>query len=94
MTTTLLFSIIPVSGMISQKSKPSAAPRAANQHDLHTEPSILTESIDHSDSGTLYGGIDMAADDFYRVYTTNFKKPPQVGSLIPRKPSGHSGGPK
>ena len=38
--------------------------------------------------------IDMPAEDIHSVHTTNFRKSPTVGSLIPRKPSGNPGGPK
>ena len=72
------------------KSKPSAASRGAYQHDMHVEPSNLAEPMDHSDSGTIYGGIDMPANKFYRVHTTNFQKAPPVGSLTPRKHSSTS----
>ena len=65
------------------KSRPSPASRAAYQHDQHDHP----YHQDYSSSGTTYGGIDMPAEEFYQVHTTNLNKPPNVSTLTPRKPT-------
>ena len=68
------------------KSRPSPASRAAYQHDLsHDHPDNLNPQ-DYSSSGTTYGGIDMPAEEFYQVHTTNLNRPPIVSTLTPRKP--------
>ena len=72
----------------SLKQKSSVALRAAYQHstsgvDFEEEE----DEPEYADSGSLFGGIDMPADDFYRTNTTNFKRSPHAQSLIPRKPS-------
>ena len=36
--------------------------------------------------GTTYGGIDMPAEKFYQVHTTNLNRPPTVSNRTPRKP--------
>ena len=40
-----------------------------------------------SSSGTTYGGIDMPAEEFYQVHTTNLNRPPSVSTITPRKPT-------
>ena len=37
-------------------------------------------------SGTTYGGIDMTAEEFYQVHTTNLNRPPSVSTLASRNP--------
>ena len=79
------------------KSTLSAASRAVYQHDSPDyNPSSYPshESTDHADTGTITGGIDMPAEDFYRIHTTTFRETPPVGFFIPRKPSGSPCGPK
>ena len=65
------------------QSMPSPASRAAYQHDLshdqHDNP--------YSSSGTTYGGIDMPAEEFYQVHTTNLNRHPNVSTITPRKPT-------
>ena len=65
------------------KSRPSPASRAAYQHHQHENP----YPQDYSSSGTTYGGIDMPAEEFYQVHTTNLNKPPNVSTITPRKPT-------
>ena len=52
---------------------------------------LLTSMTTHIDlyysSGTTYGGIDMPAEEFYQVHTTNLNRPPNVSTLTPRKPT-------
>ena len=55
--------------------RPSPASRAAYQHELSPDP------------GTTYGGIDMPAEEFYQVHTTNLNRPPNVSTITPRKPT-------
>ena len=42
---------------------------------------------DYSSTGTTYGGIDMSAEEFYQVHTTNLNKRPTVSTITPRKPT-------
>ena len=80
-------------------SKPSLASRAAYQHELYPDqhdnpyPQDYSSSgttyggiQDYSSSGTTYGGIDMPAEEFYQVHTTNLTRPPSVSTIPPRKP--------
>ena len=75
------------------KSRPSPASRAAYQrelsHDQHDNPSLQ----DYYSSGTTYGGIDMPAEEFYQVHTTNLNRPPNVSTITPRKSSPPPGSP-
>ena len=67
-------------------SKPSPASRAAYQHDLSHDQHDNPYPQDYSSSGTTYGCIDMPAEEFYQVHTTNLNRPPSVSTLTPRKP--------
>ena len=68
------------------KSRPSPASRAAYQHDLSPDHRDKPYPQDYSSSGTTYGGIDMPAEEFYHVHTTNLNRPPNVCTLTPRNP--------
>ena len=68
------------------KSRPSPASRAAYQHDLSPDHPDHLYPQDYSSSGTIYGGIDMTAEEFYQVHTTNLNRPPTVSTLTPRSP--------
>ena len=68
------------------KSRPSPASRAAYQHDLSPDHPGKLYPQDYSFSGTTYGGIDMPAEEFYQVHTTNLNRPPTVSTLAIRKP--------
>ena len=70
----------------NQKSRPSPTSRAAYQHDLSPDHHDYLYPQDYSSSGTTYGGIDMPAEEFYQVHTTNLNRPPTVSTLTPRKP--------
>ena len=70
----------------SQKSRPSSTSRAAYQHDLSPVHHEYLHPQDNSSSDTTYGGIDMPAEEFYQVHTTNLNRPPTVSTLTPRKP--------
>ena len=52
-------------------------------HDMHDNP----YPQDYSSTGTTYGGIDMPAEEFYQVHTTNLNRPPNVSIITPRKPT-------
>ena len=67
-------------------SRPSPASRAAYQHDLSHAQHDTPYPQDYSSSGTTYGDIDMPAEEFYQVSTTNLNRPPSVSTLTPRKP--------
>ena len=69
------------------KSKPSPASRAAYQHELSLDQHDNPYPQDYSSSGTTYGGIDMPAEEFYQVHTTNLNRPPHVSTITPRKPT-------
>ena len=69
------------------KSRPSPASRAAYQHDLSPDQHDNPYPQDYSSSGTTYGGIDMPAEEFYQVHTTNLNRPPNVSTITPRKPT-------
>ena len=68
------------------KSRPSQASRAAYQHDLSHDYPDIPYPQDYSSSGTTYGGIDLPAEEFYQVHTTNLNKPPNVSTITPRNP--------
>ena len=68
------------------KSRPSPAFRAAYQHDLSHDHPDIPYPQDYSSSGTTYGGIDLRAEEFYQVHTTNINRPPNVSTITPRKP--------
>ena len=70
----------------TQKSKPSPTSRAASQHDLSPDHHDYLHPQDCSSSDTTYGGIDMPAEEFYQVHTTNLNRPPTISTLTPRKP--------
>ena len=57
------------------KSRPSQASRAAYQHDLSPDHPENFYPQEYSSSGTTYGGIDMPAEEFYEVHTTNLNRP-------------------
>ena len=69
------------------KSRPSPASRAAYQHELSHDQHDNPYPQDYSSSGTTYGGIDMPAEEFYQVHTTNLNRPPNVSTITPRKPT-------
>ena len=68
-------------------SKPSPASRAAYQHALSPDQYDNPYTPDYSSSGTTYGGIDMPAEEFYQVHTTNLNRTPNISTLTPRKPT-------
>ena len=68
-------------------SKPSPASRAAYQHPLSPDQHDNPYPQDYSSSGTPYGGIDMPAEEFYQVHTTNLNRPPSVSTITPKKPT-------
>ena len=67
-------------------SKPSPASRAAYLHELSHDQHDNPYPQDYSSSGTTYGGIDIPAEEFYQVHTTNLNRPPSVSTITPRKP--------
>ena len=67
-------------------SMPSPASRAAYQHELSPDQHVNHYPQDYSSSGTTHGGIDMPAEEFYQVRTTNLSSPPSVSNITPRKP--------
>ena len=69
------------------KSRPSPASRAAYQHELSHDQHGNPYPQDSSSSGTTYGGIEMPAEEFYKVHTTNINRPPNVSTITPRKPT-------
>ena len=69
------------------KSRPSPASRAAYQHELYHDQHDNSYPQDYSSSGTTYGGIDMPAEEFYQVHTTNLNRPPNVFTITPNKPT-------
>ena len=68
------------------KSRPCLASRGAYQHELSHDKHDNPWPQDYSSTGTTYGGIDMPAEEFYQVHTTNLTRPPTVSTLTPRKP--------
>ena len=69
------------------KSRPSPASRAAYQHELSYDQHDNPYPKDYSSTGTTYGGIDIPAEEFYQVHTTNFNRTPNVFTITPRKPT-------
>ena len=69
------------------KSSPSPASRAAYQHELSPDQHDTPYPQDYSCTGTTYGGIDMPAEEFYQVHTTNLNRPPNASTITPRKPT-------
>ena len=67
--------------------RPSPASRAAYQHELSHDQHDNPYPQDYSPSGTTYGSIDMPAEEFYQVHTTNLNRPPNVSTITPRKPT-------
>ena len=67
-------------------SRHSPASRAAYHHDMSPDHSDHHYPQDYSSSDTTYDGIDMRAEEFYQIHTTNVNRPPTVSSLTPRKP--------
>ena len=63
------------------KSRPSPASRAAYQQQLSHDQHDTPYPQDYSSSGTTYGGIDMPAEEFYQVHTTNLNRPPTVSTI-------------
>ena len=66
------------------KCMPSPALRAAYQHELSHDQHDNPYPQDYSSIGTSYGGIDMPAEEFYQVHTTNLTRPPNVSTISPR----------
>ena len=66
------------------KSRPSPASRSAYQHELSHDQHDNPYPQDSSSTGTTYGGIDMPAEEFYQVCTTNLNRPPNVSTLTPK----------
>ena len=64
------------------KSRPSPASRAAYQHELSPDQQDNLYPQDSSSTGTAYGGIDMPAEEFYQVHTTNLNRPPNVSTTF------------
>ena len=85
MTTTSLYSKMHVYDS-THTSKPSPASRAAYKHELSPDQHVNPYPQDYFSTGTTYGGIDMTAEDFYQVHTTNLNRPPSVSTITPRKP--------
>ena len=69
------------------KSRPSPASRAAYLHELSHDQHDNPYLQDNSSTGTTYAGIDMPAEEFYQVHTTNLNRPPNVSTITPRKPT-------
>ena len=67
-------------------SRPSPASRAAYQHEISHDQHDNLYPQDYSSTGTTYGGIDIPAEEFYQVHTTNHNRPSNVSTLTPRKP--------
>ena len=79
----------------SQKSRSSPTSRAAYQHDMSPDPYEYLHHQDYSSSGTIYGGIDMPAEEFFQLHTIKLNRLPTVSTLTPWKPinSPHAGRP-
>ena len=58
------------------KSRPSPASRAAYQHELSHDQHENPYPQDYYSTGTTYSGIDMPAEEFYQVHTTNLNRSP------------------
>ena len=68
-------------------SRPSPASRAAYQHELSHDQHDNPYPQDYSSTGTTNGGIDMPAEEFYHVHTTNLNRSPNVSTITSRKPT-------
>ena len=66
------------------KEKPSPTSRAVYQHEIDEAPSVHNEEDGYLDDNFAPDGTDTPTDDLYNVHNTNFKRTPQVKSLIPR----------
>ena len=66
------------------KSRLSPASRAAYQHALSHDQHENPYPQDNYCTGS---GIDMPAEEFYQVHTTNLNRPPNVSTITPRKPT-------
>ena len=66
-------------------SRPSPASRAAYQHELSPVQHDNPQPQDSSSTGTTYGGVDMLAEEFCQVYTTNLNWTPNVSTITSRK---------
>ena len=72
----------------SLRHKPSPTSRAVYQHDIaDDDPPIHDDDDDYLVDDHMSDGIDTPSDDMYNVHQTNFKRPPHIKSLIPRKPN-------
>ena len=69
------------------KSRPSPASRAAYQHELSHDQHDNPYPQAYSSTGATYGGIDMPAEEFYQVHTSNLNRRPTVSTITPRKPT-------
>ena len=67
--------------------RPSPASTAAYQHELSHDHHDNPYPQDYSSTGTTSGGIDMPAEEFYQVHTTQINRPPNVSTITPRKPT-------
>ena len=68
-----------------EKSRPSRTSTAPDEHDMSPDPHEYFHPQDYSSSGTTNGGIDMPAEEFYHVHTTNLNQPLTDSTLSPRK---------
>ena len=66
--------------------KPSTTSRAVYQHEVDADPDTHDEEDSYLDDNLAPVGIDTPSDDMYNIHNTNFKRNPQVKSLVPRKP--------
>ena len=57
-----------------------------NMISLMTSMTTHTPKITPPQAPLTYGGIDMPAEEFYQVHTTNLNRPPSVSTLTPKKP--------
>ena len=72
----------------SLRHKPSPTSRAVYQHDIaDDDPPTYDDEGDYLGDDLVSDGIATPSDDMYNVHQTNFKRPPHVKSLIPRKPN-------
>ena len=71
------------------KQKPSTTSRAVYQHELDDDHSVHDEEDDYLDEDFAPDDIDTSSDDIYNVHNTNFKRSPNVKSLIPRTQLGN-----
>ena len=87
MTTTSLYQNACIRYDSNHTSRLSPVSRAAYQHELSPDQHDNPYPQDYSSSGTTYGGIDMPAEEFYQVHTSNLNRPPPVSTITPRKPT-------